>query len=81
MTDEERDIILLEIRAGVRGLEKDILRHEKTLYGNGQPGLCTKVQELQDYHKNENGFMKRYGAVVAWLLTTAMALYSTLKHH
>ena len=81
MTNDERDELLLEIRGMLKGLEKDIGRHEKTLYGNGQPGLCSQVQELKDYHANENGFFKKYGGVFAWLVTTIVAVYSAVKHH
>lgn len=81
MTNDERDELLLEIRGMLKGLEKDIGRHEKTLYGNGQPGLCQQVQELKDYQKNENGFWRRFGAVAAWLVTTVIAIYSAVKHH
>ena len=61
MTNDERDKILLEIRGLLKGLEKDISRHDKTLYGNGQPGICSRVQTLEDYHANETGFAKKIG--------------------
>lgn len=81
MTNDERDELLLEIRGMLKGLEKDIGRHEKTLYGNGQPGLCSQVQELKDYHSNENSLLRRYGGFFAWLITTIVAVYSAIKHH
>lgn len=81
MTNEERDAILLEIRGLMKGLEKDVNRHDKTLYGNGQPGICSRLQTLEDYHANENGFFKKYGGVFAWLITTIIATYSAIKHH
>ena len=81
MTNDERDAILLEIRGTLKGIEKDIARHDKTLYGNGQPGVCARVQSLEDYHANENGFTKKYGGVLAWVITTILAIYSVIKHH
>lgn len=81
MTNDERDEILLEIRGMLKGLEKDINRHEKTLYGNGQPGICSRVQTLEDFHANETGFTKKIGGIFAWLVTTILAIYSVIKHH
>jgi hypothetical protein len=81
MTNDERDRLLLEIHGMMSSIKSDVGRHEKTLYGNGQPGLCTQVQELKDYHRNENNFLKRYGGVFAWLVTTILAIYSVIKHH
>lgn len=81
MSNDERDKLLLEIHGMVTSMKGDIGRHEKTLYGNGQPGLCSQVQELKDYHANENGFWRRFGGVAAWLVTTVIAIYSAVKHH
>ena len=81
MTDRERDALLIRMDEKLKGIESALARDYKCLHGNGQPGLLERVQKLEDFHANENGFTRRYGAVVAWLLTTALALYSTLKHH
>lgn len=81
MTNDERDAILLEIHGFMKSLEKDVGRHEKTLYGNGQPGICSRVQTLEDYHENERGFTKKIGGIFAWAVTTALAIYSVVKHH
>jgi tetrahydromethanopterin S-methyltransferase subunit B len=43
--------------------------------------LPGRIQNLENYHSNENSFLKKFGSVIAWLATTALALYSVLKHH
>lgn len=43
--------------------------------------IPARVQTLENYHTNENSFLRRFGGVIAWLATTALALYSAVKHH
>lgn len=43
--------------------------------------IPARVQTLENYHTNENSFIRKCGAVIAWLVTAALALYSALKHH
>jgi len=43
--------------------------------------LPERIQTLENYHTNENSFLRRFGAIIAWLATTALALYSVIKHH
>jgi hypothetical protein len=43
--------------------------------------IPARVQTLENYHTNENSFVRRFGAIIAWLATTALALYSAIKHH
>jgi hypothetical protein len=47
MTNDERDRLLLEIHSTVHTTKEDVRRHDRTLYGNGQPGLCTRLKELE----------------------------------
>ena len=50
MTNPERDKLIRETHEAVTVLVSTVKRHDKTLYGNGQPGLCkdfTKVQTAQ----------------------------------
>ena len=44
--------ILTETRDAALEASDLAKRHDKTLYGNGKPGLCTDVQVLQDARKN-----------------------------
>lgn len=43
--------------------------------------IPARVQTLENYHSNENKFLRKYGAVIAWIATTALSLYSVIKHH
>jgi hypothetical protein len=44
-------------------------------------GIPSRVQTLENYHTNENSFFRKFGAIIAWVVTTALALYSVVKHH
>ena len=52
---------------------------EKCLYGNGQPGLISRVQTLEDLHKNENSFFRKFATIGSWIVTTAIAVYALFK--
>ena len=81
LTDRERDTLLIRMDEQLKQIHKALERDYKCLHGNGQPGLLQRVQQLENYHSNENGFLKKFGAIIAWIVTTALALYSVIKHH
>lgn len=81
MSDRERDTLLIRIDERLKGIESALARDYKCLHGNGQPGLIERVQKLEDYHANENGFFKKFGGIIAWMITTIIAVYSAVKHH
>lgn len=81
MTDEDRDMLLVRIDERLEFIKGALARDYKCLHGNGQPGLIERVQKLEDYHANENGFFKKYGGFVAWLIAIIIAGYSAIKHH
>lgn len=59
---------------------KDIAAINKTLHGNGHPGVLDRVLTLEteaDLQKEHKGGIY---AVIAWVVTTAIALYGALKH-
>jgi tetrahydromethanopterin S-methyltransferase subunit G len=58
-----------EMKKQLDGLEKKL---------EALPG---RIQTLENYHTNENSFLRKFGAIIAWLATTALALYSAIKHH
>ena len=80
MTDTEKEL-LIRIDERTKDIQEALARDYKLLHGNGQPGLLERVQKLENMHQNENTMLKKYGSVIAWLITTALAIYSTLKHH
>lgn len=43
--------------------------------------LPARIQTLENLHQNENTILKKYGVIIAWLITTALALYSAIKSH
>lgn len=79
LTDRERDQLLIRMDEHVKNIEDALGRDYKCLYGNGKPGLIERVQQLENYHQNENKFTRRAGTIIAWLATTALALYSVLR--
>lgn len=81
MTNQERDELLIRLEERLKGIDEALKRDYRILHGNGQPGLIQRVQELEDFHKNENGFIKKYGGVIGWIVTTVIAIYSVIKHH
>lgn len=81
MTDRERDTLLIRMDERLKAIDGALARDYKCLHGNGQPGLVERVQKLEDFHANENGFTKKYGGIFAWAVTTFLAIYSVVKHH
>lgn len=47
MNNERRDELLLEIHSAVHSISGIVDRHDKTLYGNGQPGVCSRLKEVE----------------------------------
>jgi hypothetical protein len=43
--------MLIEIHASVRTVMGLAERHDKTLYGNGQPGICSRFQVLETKYR------------------------------
>ena len=80
MTDSEKEL-LIRIDERTKDIQEALARDYKTLHGNGNPGLLERVQKLENLHQNENTMFKKYGAVIAWIITTIIAVYSAIKHH
>ncbi len=80
MTDSEKEL-LIRIDERTKDILEALARDYKALHGNGSPGLLARVQKLEDMHQTENTTLRKYGAFIAWLVTTALALYSAIKHH
>ena len=64
LADERK--LLVETHANSAVTREMAERHDKTLYGNGKPGLCTTVQR----HEDAFTFRSRSHAIV-WGLVTA----------
>lgn len=81
MSDKDRDELLVRIDERLKGIHEALERDYKHLHGNGQPGLLTRVQKLEDIHANENRWTKKIAAVGAWLVSTGIAIFALSKHH
>ncbi len=47
MTNEERDKLLIQMSADMQEIKGLVSRHDHSLYGNGQPGLVSRVQTIE----------------------------------
>lgn len=47
MNNETRDGHIFDTHAIVKTIAEQVKRHDKTLYGNGQPGLCKRLQVME----------------------------------
>ena len=76
MSDTERDELLIRIDEQVKEIKSKLDRDGRTIYGNGKPGLLSRVQSLEDFHRNESTFWKKTGGVIAWIVTPVIALFA-----
>lgn len=81
MTASERDKMLMEMHAEIKVISTTLEKQDKALYGNGQPGVIEKVQKLQDWHDHAESFKAKYGSVIGWIVTTAIAIFAVFKPH
>lgn len=56
MNDSERDKMLMEIHSNVKAITLLVDKHDKALFGNGQPGLVKEHERLvtEFNHQSEN---------------------------
>ena len=80
MTNEELGRQLGRIEARLESIDNALKNDYRHLHGNGQPGLLTRVQQLEDLHKNENQITRKLGLVVAWLVNAVIATVALFKH-
>ena len=59
----------------------------KAIYGNGQPGLLERcnlldkrITSLEEYHRTHGRGLGLVAQVVAWLVTTTIAVVAGLMH-
>ena len=81
LTDFETDVI---DRLG--RIETKLDNDFRALHGNGQPGLIEKheklenrVQTLEQTVKTQSGIVGKIVIGLAWLVTTAIALYNLFR--
>ena len=86
MTNEERDLMLQSIDTKLSTLittsavtDEKVERHDKSLYGNGNPGICTRLQRIED--KVEHS-ATRYTNIITFIMAACAVLgviYQFLK--
>ena len=81
LTDFETDVI---DRLG--RIETKLDNDFRALHGNGQPGLIEKheklesrVKSIEDAMKTQSGIAGKVVIGLAWLVTTAIALYNLFR--
>lgn len=78
MTNDERDELLIRIDERLKDIREDLKHDYKILHGNGQPGLISKVQALEDQHKSESKHLGIIAGIIAWAITTITAFYAAV---
>jgi len=53
-------------------IEALLIKHSELLYGNGKPGIITRVVELETAHKNHQGNIRVVWVAVAGLLVNQL---------
>ncbi len=79
LTPKERDALLIRIDERLEHVEAALARDYQALHGNGRPGLIERVQELETRRDQSERFGRKYGAVLAWGITTLIAAYAAWK--
>lgn len=88
MTDAEK--VLIEINGRLGAIEANVKDIRHSLYGNGQPGMTTRLAALEHSHKScrdqhekeEEKQEKHYGtiaAVIAFIVNAIIAVYAAMK--
>lgn len=58
-------------------IEALLLRHSEVIYGNGKPGLTTRVQELETAHKNHQANIRwAWGVVGALVIKQVWGIFT-----
>lgn len=71
ITAEERQM-LVEMHGDIKSLMGLVKRHDHSLYGNGQPGLCQRVQEMEHNQRDcparsAYSMGARHGKAALWI--------------
>lgn len=79
MTDEERDELLIRLDERTQKIASDLKDDYKALYGNGQPGLLSRVQKLEDWKDAKQKHVGAIAGVLGFIVNAAIALYAAIK--
>lgn len=80
MTDAQRDELLIRMDERINTINEKLDTDYKHLHGNGQPGLISRVQALEDAREADAKHHGALWAVVGFLVNAAIAVYAVFKH-
>ena len=76
MTDNERDKMIMEIHADIQVMKTKLDNDWKALNGNGQPGLISRVADIEKQLAVMAGSHNSVLRTLGWLITTGLAVYA-----
>ena len=79
MTDAERDELLIRLDERTKKIASDLENDYKALYGNGQPGLVSRVQKLEDWKDSKQKHYGTLACVIGFIINAVIAMYAALK--
>ncbi len=65
MTDLERDNYIKESHDTLMALKPMVEAHQRSLYGNGRPGLENRVTVIEATHSGRSGLAATVGVVIS----------------
>lgn len=75
MTDSERDNMIMAIHSDIQVMKMKLDNDYKIINGNGQPGLVSRVAEIEKklavMAASQNSVLR----MLAWLATFGLAIY------
>lgn len=79
MTEEERDSLLIRIDERTKKMEEDTKDVFKVLYGNGQPGVISRIQKLEDWQAARQHHYGVIVGVVGFVINAIGVIYAIIK--
>jgi len=80
MTDAQRDELLIRMDERINTINEKLDTDYKHLHGNGQPGLISRVQALEDAREAESKHHGAMWAVIGFFVNAAIAVYAVFRH-
>ena len=79
MTDAERDALLIRLDERTKAIKEALTRDFAVLYGNGKPGLLSRVQKIEDWQAAKQHHYGLIAAVLGFIVNAAGVLYAIFK--
>ena len=81
LTPQQRDELLIRIDERLKTIDERLDNSERTLYGNGHPGLVERVQKLENEHEAQKRHHGNLIIGLGLLVEAAGVVYAIFKHH